>query len=45
MAEQITNPVSYGGRAEQMAIGKGITDALNKTRRSEDNIRNSKLHY
>tara|TARA_R110002012_G_scaffold9220_1_gene42434 strand:- start:14155 stop:15906 length:1752 start_codon:yes stop_codon:yes gene_type:complete len=31
MAEQITNPVSYGGRAEQMAIGKGITDALNKT--------------
>lgn len=29
MAEQITNPVSYGGRAEQMAIGKGITDAFN----------------
>ena len=29
MAEQITNPVSYGGRADQMAIGKGIVDAFN----------------
>ncbi len=29
MSETITAPVSYGGRAEQFAIGKGIVDAFN----------------
>lgn len=29
MAENITNPVSYGGKAGQLAIGKGIVDAFN----------------
>jgi len=29
MSETITTPISYGGRAEQMAIGKGIVAAFN----------------